>query len=189
MSIIHLDKAIIEGIKSGDQKFENILFERFRGIENTGVLVGENEDDKFQLYIDTITDVILQIRKNKTEIQSLKAYIKTILKNKYSRFLKQKIENRKTLKFLEDMPYFELPDTLLEDNEAEIVQDFVNESMSKVSEKCRDLLKAKYYKGLKFEEIAEELNIASSGAARVKNHDCLKSIRQKNKDLMKKYYE
>ena len=189
MTIIHLDRAIIEGIRGGSQKFENILFERFRGIENIGEIGRENSDDKFQIYIDTITDVIFQIRRDENlQINNLKAYIKTILKYKYFNFLKQKIKARATLVHLEDMPFFEVPDSLLGEKVELELQEVVNQMMEKIDEKCRKIFKAKYYDGLKFQEIADNMDIASAGAARVANHGCLDKMRKINKELIEKIY-
>ena len=189
MTIIHLDRAIIEGIRGGSQKFENILFERFRGIENIGEIGKENSEDKFQIYIDTITDVIFQIRRDENlQINNLKAYIKTILKYKYFKFLKQKIKARETLIHLEDMPFFEVPDSLLGESAELEIQNIVNQMMEKIDEKCREIFKAKYYNGLRFQEIALKMDIASAGAARVANHGCLEKMRKVNKKLIEKIY-
>ena len=186
----HLDKAIIEGIRAGNQKFENILFERYRGIELFGNLRGEPQDVKFSIYIDTISDTILNIRKPKPpEIESLTAYVKGILIKKTSKFLKQKIKERETTIYIADIPYYEVPDTLLDTDDAETVQAFIDKAMDEISDKCRELLKAKYLDGLQFNAIAKKLGMPSTGAARVKKHDCLKSIRENNKDIIKKYYE
>lgn len=194
--IKNLYKAVVEGIRENDVLFENRIFELFENYQHYGALGQEQPDIKFSIYVDAISDIIMQIRGNRgvfgktdEEIERLDHYVKKVLSFKHKRYLRIKINEKETTVHIEDIPYFEVPDTLLDNNVAETTQAFINEAMDKISDKCRELLKAKYLDGLKFNEIAEKMDMKSAGAARVKKHDCLQSIREQNKDLIKKYYE
>ena len=196
IGIKNLYKAVIEGIRENNVLFENRFFELFEKMQHYGDLGSEQPDIKFSIYVDAISDIIMQIRGNRgvfgkkgEEIERLDHYVKKVINFKYNRYLRSKIKERKTLTYIEDIPHFDVPDSLLDIDSSESIQIFINEAMDTISDKCRNLLKAKYVDGLKFEEIAVKLKLASTGAARVKKHDCLKSLRVKNKDIIKKYYE
>tara|TARA_B110000879_G_scaffold148679_1_gene192716 strand:- start:1528 stop:2112 length:585 start_codon:yes stop_codon:yes gene_type:complete len=191
MKIQYLDKVIIEGIRMRDAKFENILFDRFRGIEQYN---DAPEDVKFSLYVDTISDIILQIRNERNkDIENLKAYVKAIFKNKFNRYLKIRTSERDKYvdtdsDALMNLADLDTPVSLLEPNEENAIQEFVNAAFEKLSTRCKEIFQARFISGLKFSEIATDLNFSSENSAKNANHDCLKQARSKCKLLIKDYH-
>ena len=57
----------------------------------------------------------------------------------------------------------------------------LDEILEKLSEKCKEVLTAKFYNGLSASQIADKFGYSSQGAARGANHDCLKKAREQGK--------
>lgn len=191
MKVQYLDKVIIDGVRRREQKFENILFERFKGIE----LYNDAPDEiKFSLYVDTISDVILYIRnKRNKEIEYLKAFVKTIFERKFKKYLKIKKREEEKYKDLEpeifkNMPDDNIPNSLLEPSEEEEMKELVNVMFENISKRCKEIFQARFISGMKFSEIATELNFSSDNSAKNANHDCLKQARSKCKTIIKVYH-
>ena len=191
MKVQYLDKVIIDGVRRREQKFENILFKRFKGIE----LYNDAPDEiKFSLYVDTISDVILYIRnKRNKEIEYLKAFVKTIFERKFKKYLKIKKREEEKYKDLEpeifkNMPDDNIPNSLLEPSEEEEMKELVNVMFENISKRCKEIFQARFISGMKFSEIATELNFSSDNSAKNANHDCLKQARSKCKTIIKNYH-
>lgn len=192
---MNFDQAIIEGICKGESKYEDLLFNRFRGIED---YFDEPEDVRFSLYVDSITDIILFIRRNCKEtdfsIDNLRAYLKSVMQNKYNGYLKLKIKDRERYADLDtqligDMVTDELPDSLLDVSTEEKIHKTVEELLAKLSEKCKEIFKARFVERKRFSEIAKELNYSGENSAKSANHDCLQTAREKGKTIIKEYYD
>ena len=157
MKVQYLDKVIIDGIRRREQKFEDILFKRFQGIEK---FYDAPEEVKFSIYVDTISDIILHIRNNRNkEIENLKAYIKKVCQHKFNRYLRLKITERDRYQDLEpetlvNLPDESIPDSLLEPSEEEVMKKLVNDMFEKISKRCKEIFQARFIAGLKFSEIA-----------------------------------
>ena len=192
MSIINLDQVIISGIREGNQTYEDLLFERFLGIEQ---FYDADQEEKFSLYVDTITDVILNIRKDENlQINNLKAYVKGILRNKFTKLIKQRQKDRSVYarfekETIEQIASEEIPASLLEESDEDRLKSAIKEILEKLSVRCREIFKARFVDNLKFSDIASKFDYASENSAKNANHDCLKTARQKGRTIIKGYYE
>lgn len=169
------EQAIIKGIEDGKVEFENLLFERFHGLEKT---LDAPEDIKFEIYVSTITDVIINIRKKRKSIGLLKPYIYQILKNKWNKWLKKSYRAIVEIGDNYATETENIPDSIIHDSELkEELMRLLEDVLHSLPEKCRDILQSKYCHGLKFREIAEMYDFASEGSARGANHDCMRRAR------------
>lgn len=191
MTVLDFDHVIIREVRKGNSVYENLVFERFRGIEKFN---NEAEDIQFSIYVDTISDVIMQIRNNKNlEIENLRAYVKRVFGNKFRRYLKLKIEDRERYKSLDARMIESIegnahPESLLDVNTEQRIQDAVNQILDQVSDRCKEIFNARFVKGLRFKELAECLDFSSENSAKNANHDCLKQARIKGKSIIDNYY-
>lgn len=185
-----LDEALIKGIRENSEKSEDILFDRFIGIEKYYDIP---EEAKMSIYVDTISDTILNLRKRPfKKIDNLKAYIKRILSNKVNKFLKLKISDRERYAQM-DRDIFErtmedIPESQFDEERQQSILDLAKEIFAVLSARCKEVLHARFIQGLSFSELAEELDYSSEGSARLANHDCLKQARNKSANFKDRYY-
>lgn len=186
-----LDEALITGIREKGQKFEFMLFDRFIGIENYYSIPPEA---KRSLYVDTISDVIMNLRtKPYIQVENLKAYVKRILDNKFRKYYKLKLKEKERYAQMDREIFERTMEDVVEsqldpEKEAEMIT-LAKEIFKMLSDKCKEVLRARFVEGLSFRELSEELNYASEGSARLASHDCIKQAKKKSSKLKDRYYE
>jgi len=172
------DQQLIRKIEMHNIRADNMYFDRFLGIERW---LAAPKDVRTEIYVATITDIIIYIRNgNGDQIQNLRAYTNTVLSNKYNRWQAKQMRDRRTIVFGDpaEMQPYELPDSCLDHEQKEKLMEMLKSLMRNLSERCQEIIKAKYTKGQRFRDIAVSLGYTNENSARGAHHTCIQNARE-----------
>lgn len=166
----HSDKKLIEGLRKGDDKSVNYLYDTFFDtiksyvLKNTGT-----EDDAYDVFQDAMMVIFKKIQQNHLdESTDVRAYIFGVSKNLwYEHLRKNKRKVDLEIDVVDDFDHSSLLDTPLE----QIVQ----RSFLKLKPECREVLNM-IIKGANYPEIAQAMNFKSEEYARRKKYLCKEAL-------------
>lgn len=163
------DNAIIEGLRSQDDKVLNYLYDHFLPAAKNHVLRNSGSaEDVSDLFQDCIITLYQNISSDKFNLTTdLKGYFFGIVKNVWSAQLRQK---RRTEELTTDLP---------EDNSDEqnnqMFQSILSRAFTKLKPDCQNVLTL-YYDGFSYEEIAEKMGLKNETYARRKKYLCKEAL-------------
>lgn len=162
----HSDKKLIEGIRKGDDKSVNYLYDSFFDtiksyvLKNTG-----SEDDAYDIFQDALMVLFKKIQLNNlAENTDVKGYIFGISKNLWHEHLRK---NRKKIEVDKELSDEFDPSNLLDTPLEQIVQ----RSFLKLKPECQEVLNM-VIKGDDYSDIARKMNYKSEDYARRKKYLC-----------------
>ena len=166
----HSDKKLIEGIRKGDDKSVNYLYESFFGaiklyvLKNTGT-----EDDAYDIFQDAIMVLFKNIQQNNLDNSTdVKGYLYGVSKNLWHEQLRKSKKNDEIdTDIADDIDISELLDTPLE----QIVQ----RSFLKLKPECRKVINMSV-KGKDYKDIARVMKYGSEEYARRKKYLCKEAL-------------
>jgi len=177
----HPDQKYIAGLLNGDEKLIEKIYDkcfpqarRFI-LKNSGTL--EDVKDIFQ---ETIMYLLVRIRKEKFTLYApICGYLYCIYRTKWINKLNKNGRNQVTVTDLTGyMDDSDLLSIIAGVNQSELGFNILKECFEKLSERCRDILNARYKDGLKGEVIKEKFNSPSVGAVRKAMHDCRERLKK-----------
>ncbi|MEA1885686.1 MAG: RNA polymerase sigma factor [Bacteroidota bacterium] len=166
----HSDKKLIEGIRKGDDKSVNYLYESFFDtiksyvLKNTGT-----EDDAYDIFQDAMMVLFKKAQLNHLhENTDIRAYVFGISRNLWHEHLRR---NRKSVEITEELVDDYDPSKLLDTPLEQIVQ----RSFLKLKPECQEVLNMAI-KGYDYSEIARKMNYKSEDYARRKKYLCKEAL-------------
>lgn len=166
----HIDKRLIEGIRKGDDKTVNYLYDTFFDtiksfiLKNTGT-----EDDAYDIFQDAMMVVFKKVQQNHLDdATDIKGYIYGVSRNLWHEQLRK---NKKNVELDLDLSEEFDPSTLLDTPLEQIVQ----RSFLKLKPECRDVLNM-VIKGAAYKEIADSMEYKSEDYARRKKYLCKEAL-------------
>jgi RNA polymerase sigma factor (sigma-70 family) len=176
------DKALIEGIRSQDDKALNYLYDNYyQAVRNHVRKNSGSDDDVSDVFQETIITLYQNITDNNFTLTSeLKGYFFGIARNIWSAQLRRK---RRTEEISADIPE-EDSDELSEP----VFQAIMARAFSKLKPDCREVLSL-YYDGCSYEEIAAKMKLKNESYARRKKYLCKEALMEhiKNDPEYKEY--
>ncbi|MEZ4999486.1 MAG: sigma-70 family RNA polymerase sigma factor [Bacteroidales bacterium] len=159
----HSDKKLIEGIRKGEDKALNYLYNNFFGTVRTHILKNSGTDeDAYDIFQDTLMVLFKKVQENHLELSTdLKGYVFSISRNLWSNQLRRK--KKQTDKQVDVADDFDL-DRLLDTPIEQIVQ----RSFLKLKDECQKVL-TMHMEGHDYDAIAKEMGYKSETYARRKN--------------------
>lgn len=166
----HSDKRLIEGIRKGDDKSVNYLYDSFFDtiksyvLKNTG-----SEDDAYDIFQDALMVLFKKIQLNNlAENTDVKAYVFGVSKNLWHEHLRK---NRKNIEVDKELIDEFDPSNLLDTPLEQIVQ----RSFLKLKPECQKVL-TMVIQGDDYAVIASEMNYKSEDYARRKKYLCKEAL-------------
>lgn len=166
----HSDRKLIEGIRKGDDKSVNYLYNSFFDTIKTYVLRNTGtEDDAYDIFQDAMMVLFKKIQQNHLgESTDVKGYLFGVSRNLWHEQLRK---NRKNIdidkEIIEEFDPSKLLDTPLE----QIVQ----RSFLKLKPECREILNM-VVGGSSYRDIAEKMKYKSEDYARRKKYLCKEAL-------------
>jgi len=166
----HTDRKLIEGIKKGEDKTLNYLYESYFDTVKSHILKNAgSEDDVYDVFQDAMMVLYKKVHTNNFELTSdLKAYVFGISRNLWNNQLRMK---KKVTELNTDIPDDDDLEKLLDTPIEQIVQ----RSFLKLSPECQKVLTL-FMEGKTYDEIAGEMTYKSSTYARRKKYLCKESL-------------
>lgn len=172
------DKQIFDEIKQGNEIAFNRLFDQYY----TSLCFFAN---KYLEDIDQSRSVVqgffvdLWVNREKIKItQSVKSYLYNSVKNRSIDHLRKEKKNTHTTELTDDIAQSPFKDLV---EEAEL-NDRINQSINELPERCREIFMLCRFEGLKYAQIAEQLDI-SIKTVEMQMGIALKKLRQKLSDI------
>lgn len=109
-------------------------------------------------------------------------------RKRYATEQKKLAEERNVLHYFYEYMEDNYPPGLEDQSDLEIRFKAVEQSLSKVNEKCRSVLTRFYLEGQTMEEIAETMDFKSSGVATTIKYQCLKGLKHLVEEVIKKLH-
>lgn len=166
----HSDTKLIEGIRKGDDKSVNYLYDSFFDtiksyvLKNTGT-----EDDAYDIFQDALMVLFKKIQLNNLEENTdVKGYVFGVSKNLWHEHLRK---NRKNVEMDKELVDDFDPSNLLDTPLEQIVQ----RSFLKLKPECQEVLNM-VIKGHDYIHIAREMNYKSADYARRKKYLCKEAL-------------
>jgi RNA polymerase sigma factor (sigma-70 family) len=166
----HSDRKLIEGIRKGDDKTLNYLYNTYFTTVRTHILKNSGtEEDAYDIFQDTLMVLFKKVQENHMELTSdLKGFVFGISRNLWSKQLRRKKRTTDTqTDIADDFDLEKFLDTPIE----QIVQ----RSFLKLSDECQKVLTL-HMQGSDYDQIAKEMNYKSGTYARRKKYLCKESL-------------
>ena len=189
------DEVVVEYIKSGGPERMTALEQihsrpglRDRIITYVSYHGGKNEDGH-DIFIEAILTSERNIRNNRfKEDSTIATYAFGVAKKLWANKLRVKKQDTLPLdKFFDGLTDFQNPELIL-------ISEEINEGLLKViellSEKCRSVIKL-WSNGVKYKDIANELNVENTSQLRKMKYDCQQKLRDEllvRPELIPNYY-
>ena len=171
------NEYISKKIKSGDEKLFNQLFDDYY---TSLCFFANNYLKDLDLSRSLVQEVFvnLWVKREKLDIgHSVKSYLYNSVKNISIDYIRKEKKKIHIIDFSDDIVQSPFKDLV---EEAEL-NDRINQSINELPEKCKEIFKLCRFEGLKYSQIAEQLNI-SIKTVEMQMGIALKKIRQKLSD-------
>ncbi len=174
-----IDKEIVEAIKGGKNQWVlNTLYKRtLPKIKNLIRKMNGSDEDAQDIFQESVIIFYREVKLNKLlDNTNIDGYIYTVARNLYLN--KLRIVNRMVeLKESDGNDFAEKPaiERHLEfkDSENDMMQ-----LLTKLGEKCKEILKALAFEELDYQEVADKLGFASGDVVKTQKHRCKKRLEQ-----------
>ncbi|HUS86848.1 MAG TPA: sigma-70 family RNA polymerase sigma factor [Bacteroidales bacterium] len=166
----HSDRELIEGIKKGEDKAINYLYESYFGVVKAHILKNSgNEDDAYDIFQDALMVLYKKTQINHIELSSdLKGYVFGIARNLWNNQLRR-------MKKLTDLDH-DIADDLEIDKMLDTpVEQIVQRSFLKLKPDSQKILTL-FLQGYNYKQIAGEMNYKSEAYARRKKYLCKEEL-------------
>jgi RNA polymerase sigma-70 factor, ECF subfamily len=173
----HSDEKLLQEIMAGDMSAFDILYSRYsKRIYKFAFSILKLQEDAENI----VQDVYLNLWEKKNEIKtkaSVRSYIFTIVYNSSVSVLRKKSRESQYSEYLKSIQNLEQSPVDMELEYNELNNKF-NEVKEQLPERQREIYKLHRFEGLKYQEIADKMNISVNT---VENHmsRALKTIREK----------
>lgn len=160
------DSDIIEGVKSGDKRFFDLVFKNYY----SGLLSFAKDYLRSQEAAqEIIQDLFLFLWENKEKVQiktSLKAYLYRSVHNRCLTFLRDSASQNRLqfdhIKGNANLLIEEISETVFDRAFAEHAEKELEETIESLPEQCRKIFRLNRYEKLTYPQIAEKLGISLS---------------------------
>lgn len=182
---IYTEREIIDGIEAGSEEMFTYLYNRFKKQVIRYVLDhGGSRDQGKDLLQDTILSIFQYDYSNYNFNNRFEPFFVVFYKNAWKNQLRT-ASRRPVTQSLESTREYEPEDYGFQRSldvagnlrETQVKQKIIDQSISKLSPSCQELLKLFFVDGLDPGEVAEYLGI-SYGAAKKRKHDCLLRLKK-----------
>ncbi len=178
MSTLENDKLLLEGIAAEDKNAIEQLYKQYFNMVQTMVLANAgNKDDAADLFQETVIVLFEKVKAGSFELTSLlKTFIYSVARRLWLKKLQQQQKFTKSPDSLEDVMPVE--DEI--ENHLKIQNDFVimENSMNKVGEPCKSLLRAYYLQKKQMNTIAQEFGYTNADNAKTQKYKCLVRLKK-----------
>lgn len=144
-------------------------------------------DDAKDIFHDALLNFILKVKEGKDDIGDIKGYLFVSCRNSWI------TKQRRAQKFssTETMIMNEGHDEVNENMDEQERSDIMDELLTALGERCKELLKLTFYMDFSLKEAAEALGISSDEVAKTTQYRCKKKLTaliKENKTLVQHYY-
>lgn len=183
---MEFDSQIIEAIKEGrdDKALNNLYTDVYPKVESFIVKNGGDEDEAADIFQDAVLIFYKQVKKEKfKEDNPISGFIFTVSRNLWYNRIKKKNRNNHLSEYEYELPNDKnvMDDLLTEERENKI-----NQLLSYMEEKCRNILIYSIFHKFSMKEISKKMGFTSEDVAKTKNYKCKKKLMkvlQKHPDL------
>jgi RNA polymerase sigma factor (sigma-70 family) len=161
----HSDKVLVEGLRKGDDKTLNYLYQNYFGTVKSYIVKNSGtEDDAYDVFQDALMVVFKKFQHNGVELTSdLKGYVFGVARKLWSNQLRIKKEVRSS-------EYIDVIDDIELEKLLEVpIEQIVQRSFIKLPADCQKVL-TMHLEGLSYEEIAKKMDYKSASYARRKKY-------------------
>lgn len=174
-------KAVIEGLKKGDEQFlRTFYYEHRDDFLQYAQKFPMELHDKIEVYQDAI--LAIKAHAIKGNLNQLKSTTKTYLFSIAKYKMYDKLKKRQALKFEEFKEVykdqFAFEETPFEASVISLRQKLMQQAFVKLGNKCQELLTLYYYRGLSIKEIGERMSYNNENVVKSKKSQCLKKIKE-----------
>lgn len=167
----HSDKSLVEGLRKGDDKTLNYLYQNYFGTVKSYIIKNSGtEDDAYDIFQDALMVVFKKFQHNGVELTSdLKAYVFGIARKLWC----NQLRTRKEIHTNEE-------NDIIDDSELERlleipIEQIVQRSFLKLPEDSQKVL-SMHLEGLSYEQIAKNMGYKSATYARRKKYLCKEEL-------------
>jgi RNA polymerase sigma factor (sigma-70 family) len=179
------DDEILNGLQDGGESEEKAL--RWLYIKMLPMVIqyisqhNGSSDDAKDLFQDALIVFTEHVKKGSFQRRSaINTFLMAIVRNLWNNRLRRKgygegyIAEMKPVLANESEPSPDVPDALWMDQEKELR---VAQLLSKLGEKCREILQLRFWDGFRMEKIAERMQYKNGQIAKNKHFRCLEELR------------
>jgi RNA polymerase sigma factor (sigma-70 family) len=177
MSKYATDEQRLQELSTGDSAQWRLLYEELRSPFRLYFLKYSRQSPEVisELYQDAM--VVLHRKITSGGLQApLASSLKTYLFGVGKMLFRKRLDTKTT--WDDEIPEVAIPAAVEDKIVVEEQAAWIRAILSKMGEKCREILEKVYLHGFSMEAIAEEMNLSNAGAARKRKFDCLKRARQ-----------
>lgn len=173
------DQQIIDGFRNNDRKIINRFYATNKGafLNHFRNTYGKDDDYLIDLYQDANVTLWENIQKGKLGkmTSTLTTYLFAV--GKYKMMANDRKFKEMTTEM--DLQNLELVDSDAEEmEEKEEKERKIDEIVSKMTYPCSDILRMHYWEKLSGEEIAHQMNYASTDAVKTQKYKCMQKLKQ-----------
>lgn len=182
------DHKLIEAIHSGkdDHVLEVLYKEVYPKIQSLILKNGGNQEEAQDIFQDAVVILYKQVREDKFDQQyQIAGFVYTVSRNLWINRVKRK--NRNT-EIPEDEQAIPLETNVMDDMISEEREQYIDQLLSKLGPKCKELLIYSIFHGMSMKEISKTMGFNSEDVAKTKNYKCkqkLLKILERNPSLKK----
>jgi RNA polymerase sigma factor (sigma-70 family) len=170
------NNKIIEEIKNGNQSVIPHLYLSYRQefIKWAQYRYSTSEEDAKDIFQEVLVSFYISVFDGKLTVltSDIKTYLFACGKNLLLNLIKKKSRNVP----LTDMTKVKIKDEIAEQEKKTYAQDLIQQALSQLTEKCRQVISLYHISDYDMNSIALELNYKNSNVAKKKKSECMKKL-------------
>lgn len=173
------DKAIISKIKDNDNEALKVLYSNMHDSVTTYLISkGATKEDAMDTFQEALLMFYRNVQNNKftAEHSKISSYIFAIARNIWLHQLRR--QNSSLMKTSSDLIESSYEASLVENENLDEMRAKLESALSKLSDKCRNLILNYYLQDKTTEEIAKELGLSNVNVARQMKYRCMRKLRE-----------
>lgn len=167
-----VDKDILAGIRAGDENSVlRVLYDELLPyIKNMIISNSGTDDDAFDVFQEGILVFYKYVKTNKfNETHKIESFVYAVCKNIWLNKLKKEARNTRLDDNMKNVLYE--PD-LSKEIAGKDKLEKMNEALSSLGPRCKQLLSLMYFEQMSMKEIAVKMGFSSENAVKTKNYKC-----------------